>query len=259
VIHREVGRFLSEATQIQREYSQLNVDTIFFRGSFKMNMHIEWQSQSPSVKAMEIRVERHAAPPAPQAELLEPRPLLSWNHVAIDKQPFSAEEDRVIRDYIQVNGARNWNLIAAQLRTRTPKQCRERWHNHLDPAIDRGQWTEEEDRILADRQAQFGNRWAEIARYLPGRTDTLVKNRWNTWVKLNGPSRSNSSTVSLTETMSTDSRSDSEAQIREMRPVVSDEFWAWLDNFPPKKPLFPSSPSEISLPPLESRINEKKK
>lgn len=99
------------------------------------------------------------------------------------KQPFSSEEDRKITEFVKANGAKNWNLVASELNTRTPKQCRERWHNHLDPSIEKGPWTPEEDQILAEKQVKLGNKWAEIARFLPGRTDTLVKNRWNTSVR----------------------------------------------------------------------------
>jgi hypothetical protein len=101
----------------------------------------------------------------------------------VHKQPFTSEEDQVILDFVRSNGAKNWNFVASELENRTPKQCRERWHNHLDPSIQKGPWSPEEDQLLAEKQAVLGNKWAEIARFLPGRTDTLVKNRWNTSVK----------------------------------------------------------------------------
>jgi hypothetical protein len=43
-------------------------------------------------------------------------------------------------------GARKWAHIAQQLPRRNGKQCRERWHNHLDPSIRREEWTAEEVR-----------------------------------------------------------------------------------------------------------------
>jgi hypothetical protein len=63
------------------------------------------------------------------------------------------------------------------------KQCRERWHNHVNPSINRRSWSADDDRILTMKHKELGNRWAAITRFLPGQTDTLVKNRWNTSVK----------------------------------------------------------------------------
>lgn len=45
----------------------------------------------------------------------------------------------------------------------------DRWNNHLDPALSKAPWSEEEDRIIIQTQAIHGNKWAEMSRLLQGR------------------------------------------------------------------------------------------
>jgi hypothetical protein len=49
---------------------------------------------------------------------------------------------------VKQTGPKNWSEIAKALPGRIGKQCRERWHNHLNPEIKKEKWTEQEDEII---------------------------------------------------------------------------------------------------------------
>ncbi|KAH7649542.1 myb proto-oncogene [Cryptosporidium bovis] len=100
------------------------------------------------------------------------------------QEPWNAEEDELLYQLVQRLGPSSWSETARLLNStlnvnRLAKQCRERWISHVDPRIRRGDWSLSEDRFILHQQNLWGNRWADIARHLPGRTTHAVKNRYH--------------------------------------------------------------------------------
>ena len=100
------------------------------------------------------------------------------------KGPWTDEEDKKLMEVVGQHGAKNWStVIAITIPGRNRNQCRERWIRHLNPDINKGPWSEEEDRIILTVLANVGNKWTKMATQLPGRPDNDTKNHWHSSMK----------------------------------------------------------------------------
>ena len=102
---------------------------------------------------------------------------------SVNTRKWSTEEDETLYRFVTTCGASNWSKIADCLPRRTSKQCRERWHNHLDPCIERIEWTEEEDEKLMRIHEVYGNQWSKIKKHFEGRSDNSIRDRYNMMIR----------------------------------------------------------------------------
>ena len=105
--------------------------------------------------------------------------MIGQNGLLPPKTMWTKEEDELLTSIVQSMGARKWKSIAEHIPGRTGKQCRERWMSHISPDLKNPDWTEAEDRELERLHAMYGNKWAKLTAFFPGRPPNAIKNRWN--------------------------------------------------------------------------------
>ena len=115
---------------------------------------------------------------------------VNWKELQV-RHPWLPKEDLALKRITSERGTKAWSIIARELNNtvhggtpiRRGKQCRERYYNHLNHGLKKGNWDMEEDQYIIDMQNQIGNKWSEIAKGLDGRTENQIKNRWKSLLK----------------------------------------------------------------------------
>ena len=93
------------------------------------------------------------------------------------KFKFTKNEDAKLISLVQIYGENDWRSVADQMNFRTPRQCRERWTNYVNPDLNKKPWSIHEDMCLVLKHQEFGNKWKIIQQFFPGRSKNDIKHR----------------------------------------------------------------------------------
>ena len=104
--------------------------------------------------------------------------------IKVKRCVWTDKEDKFIKKAVKKYALTDWSEIAKKISSISPinyppktmKQCRERWHNKLNPNIKLSPWSEQEINIFFKSFKKYGPKWAKLSNELPGRTDNAVKN-----------------------------------------------------------------------------------
>ncbi|KAJ5763489.1 hypothetical protein N7533_002170 [Penicillium manginii] len=143
--------------------------------------------------------------------------------------PWVPEEDQLLLQLVREQGPNNWVRISQHMHYRSPKQCRERFHQNLKPSLNREPISADEGLMIERMVNEMGKRWAEIARRLGNRSDNAVKNWWNG--SMNRKRRGISSpTISRTFTGRIEAPYARASVVSPTRPRFSTRPWADSDS-----------------------------
>ena len=86
-------------------------------------------------------------------------------------------EDEILKASVSKYGLNQWARVSSLLARKTPKQCKARWSEWLDPGIRKIEWSREEDEKLLHLAKLMPTQWRTIAPIV-GRTATQCLERY---------------------------------------------------------------------------------
>jgi len=87
-------------------------------------------------------------------------------------------EDEILKASVSKYGLNQWARVSSLLARKTPKQCKARWTEWLDPAIRKIEWSKEEDEKLLHLAKLMPTQWRTIAPIV-GRTANQCLERYS--------------------------------------------------------------------------------
>lgn len=100
------------------------------------------------------------------------KPGRKWTH----------DEDEILVELMKIHD-QDWKALAQALPSKTAKQIKERFLNQLDARVVDQPFTFEEDVCLLMHIRAVGRSWMRISKFMPGRSELMLKNRYHSFLK----------------------------------------------------------------------------
>ncbi|WZH41392.1 pre-mRNA splicing factor component-domain-containing protein [Fusarium acuminatum] len=140
-------------------------------------------------------------------------------------------EDEILKASVSKYGLNQWARVSSLLARKTPKQCKARWNEWLDPSIKKIEWSKEEDERLLHLAKIMPTQWRTIAPIV-GRTANQCLERYQKL--LDEAESKESSSLGLMGPEGGETQAPSADDVRRLRPGE-------LDPDPETKPARPDT------------------
>ncbi|KAI0852630.1 pre-mRNA splicing factor component-domain-containing protein [Daldinia vernicosa] len=140
-------------------------------------------------------------------------------------------EDEILKVSVSKYGLNQWARVSSLLPRKTPKQCKARWNEWLDPSIKKIEWSKEEDERLLHLAKLMPTQWRTIAPIV-GRTANQCLERYQKL--LDEAEQRESSSLGLTGPEGGETQAPTADDVRRLRPGE-------VDPDPESKPAKPDT------------------
>lgn len=124
-------------------------------------------------------------------------------------------EDEILKASVSKYGLNQWARVSSLLPRKTPKQCKARWNEWLDPSIKKIEWSKEEDEKLLHLAKLMPTQWRTIAPIV-GRTANQCLERYQKL--LDEAEQRESSGLGLTGPEGGETQAPTADDVRRLRP-----------------------------------------
>lgn len=124
-------------------------------------------------------------------------------------------EDEILKASVSKYGLNQWARVSSLLARKTPKQCKARWNEWLDPSIKKIEWSKEEDEKLLHLAKLMPTQWRTIAPIV-GRTANQCLERYQRL--LDEAEQREASAFGLTGPEGGETKAPSADDVRRLRP-----------------------------------------